>query len=416
MRLRLADVKKSVLRRDGEVYVAPQLLGPRAPLRQIAALVALYEACIGTTRAAFPLDAPGELIGDYRLARCLEICLQEWYVWEPRQWPEGASEAEARALAEREIASPADLRIALYDAVNRDFGGYLAPSDRDTALDAFASACGIRRDTLDALLNLDGDEHAVLRRVTEEPPGESDLMARYNQQVVEALLANAARVEWTLPPAVTDPAGGGLGAVVKRICFLARSMGVQYEVEFAPDAYDERDAPGARELARVAEERRHYGVNRAREAGSDTMAASLDAYLRPLHVTLYGPQEVTGAPYQYGQRLARLCRACWATAATSAGPRWQPTASAAWRVCICTAGPWHSCSTIGSSGSCAEPVHTKRPTTRTSAHVCSTVVLSRGSTMNSRRWSGRARRMDGTSSASRSRCSPPAPSWWPTSR
>ncbi len=27
-----------------------------------------------------------------------------------------------------------------------------------------------------------------------------------------------------------------------------------------------------------------------------------------LHLTLYGPQEVTGAPQQYGMRLARLCR------------------------------------------------------------------------------------------------------------
>src|SRR5213076_2533321 len=27
-----------------------------------------------------------------------------------------------------------------------------------------------------------------------------------------------------------------------------------------------------------------------------------------LHLTLYGPQEMTGAPQQYGLRLARLCR------------------------------------------------------------------------------------------------------------
>src|SRR5213080_865732 len=27
-----------------------------------------------------------------------------------------------------------------------------------------------------------------------------------------------------------------------------------------------------------------------------------------LHLTLYGPQEMTGAPQQYGMRLARLCR------------------------------------------------------------------------------------------------------------
>jgi hypothetical protein len=36
---------------------------------------------------------------------------------------------------------------------------------------------------------------------------------------------------------------------------------------------------------------------------------TLDTSAQPLVITLFGPQELTGAPAQYGERLARLCRA-----------------------------------------------------------------------------------------------------------
>jgi hypothetical protein len=62
----------------------------------------------------------------------------------------------------------------------------------------------------------------------------------------------------------------GIGAVIKRLCYLARKLGVYYDL-----AYEET-LPGMRTTL--------------------------------LHLTLYGPQEMSGSPQQYGQRLARLCR------------------------------------------------------------------------------------------------------------
>src|SRR5262249_10944676 len=82
---------------------------------------------------------------------------------------------------------------------------------------------------------LDAEERTVLARTAEALPTTKELTRRYNQQVVEALLANASHVEWHIPPEAADGAGGGLGTVVKRVCFLARRLGVQYEVAFGED-------------------------------------------------------------------------------------------------------------------------------------------------------------------------------------
>ncbi|MGE5334121.1 MAG: DUF790 family protein [Nitrososphaerota archaeon] len=301
MRLALADIKKSVSRRGGVTHLTPYLLRPGELAREIEALIALYEAWISRERASFPSDRAAELIGDYRLARCLTNCLSESYEWRSPAWPGSASDDEAAALAEREIRSPGQLRLALYDWVNNHAGGYLSAASRESALDACAADLGLRRATLDALLILDGDAQAILQRLSETPPSTDALARRYNQRAFEALLANAASVEWIVPPDIGQAAGEPLGTVVKRLCFLARTMGVHYDLSFADDETT-RDATS---LARVAEAGAPYAVDRAAEEAGDT----LDAAGRSIHVLLYGPQEVSSAPAAYGERLARLCRA-----------------------------------------------------------------------------------------------------------
>jgi predicted nuclease of restriction endonuclease-like RecB superfamily len=297
MRLSLDDIKKTISRRGGQPFLTPYLLRPGEMEAPIGALIGLHDAWIGRPRTSFPDDRPSELIGDYRLARCLVGCLSEWYEWRSPAWPGKADTAEAQALAERGIASSSDLRLALYDHVNASAGGYLPNAERESMLDAFAGAYGLRRSTLDALLDLDADDRAELVRMGEAAPSAWELAARYNQRAVEALLFNSASVEWHIPADASDGSGGGLGTVVKRICFLARTMGVQYDVAFEqPTATD--DVPGYDlQLRRVAERSHSYALT------------SLDSLRRPLSITLYGPQEVMGVPNQYGERLARLCRA-----------------------------------------------------------------------------------------------------------
>jgi predicted nuclease of restriction endonuclease-like RecB superfamily len=303
MRLALADIKKTISRRGGVTRLTPYLLRPGELAREIEALIALYEAWVGRERSDFPPDRAAELLGDYRLARCLTNCLAEDYEWQAPQWPGSASDDEAVALAERGIASPTHLRLALYDWVNDHAGGYLSATNRESALDACAASLGLRRATFETLLALDGDGQAILRRLSDTTPTADVLAQRYNQRAFEALLANAASVEWLVPADIGKEAGEPLGTVVKRLCFLARTMGVHYDLSFADDEAlpDMSDAPP---LARVAEAGIPYETGAAEDA-----TETLDAAGRPIRVLLYGPQEISAAPAAYGERLARLCRA-----------------------------------------------------------------------------------------------------------
>ncbi len=165
MRMALADVPKSFSRRDGRVYLTPRLLRPRDLRDELTALIALYEASLGRRRADFPEDRPAEVIGDFRLARSLTICLTDWYGWQGGVWPGAASEAEAAALAARGVTSPTTLRLALYDFAQTACGGYLPTAQREARLDDFAASLGIARATLDALLRLDDAREERLARV-----------------------------------------------------------------------------------------------------------------------------------------------------------------------------------------------------------------------------------------------------------
>lgn len=299
MRLALADVPKSFSRRDGRVYLTPRLLRPRDLHDEITALIALYEATLGQRHADFPLDRPAEIVGDYRLSRCLSICLSEWYGWQSEPWPGAAAPDETQTLAQRGVASPSALRLALYDFVQAKCGGFLATTERDARMEEFAQSLGIARATLDALLALDDAREERLRRLMEMAPDAAEVAARYNQRAVEAMLANASQVEWRVPPEAAAGSGGGLGAVVKQVCFLASRMGVNYDVAFEY-SFPHLEAQAAERGALVAERRATYIQPGPR---------SLDAAGLPVVITLSGPQEIVGAPNQYGERLARLCRA-----------------------------------------------------------------------------------------------------------
>lgn len=302
MRLSLDDVKKTVTRRGGQPFLIPYVLRRGELSDALDALIALHDAWCGRSRATFPLDRPAELVGDYRLSRGLVACLAEWYTWRAPTWPGNAHPEEAAALDAAGITSPSMLRLALYDYVNDTASGFLLESQRESALTAFAASLGIARGTLDDLLGLDADDRAILERSDAAAPSAWQLAARYNQRVVEAVLANAASVEWVLTPEAAHGSGGGLGTIVKRICFLARRMGVQYDVTFLPDVADSGATRVSLEL-RVAERAAPYAVTPA------PALQTLNNSNRTIVVTLFGPQEVTGAPNQYGVRLARLCRA-----------------------------------------------------------------------------------------------------------
>ncbi len=285
MRFSLQDVKKQIHRRGGELLVSLHFLRPGELRTEIGRLVDYHERQLKRPQRQFSYDDARACIGDYRLAHCLVATLSHWYIWQPNDWTQVLEQIGGEAnerLAVEGITSPMHLRLALFNYVNEHHAGFLAAQGRTQALQAFGESYALSLPDLEYLLALDSEEEALLVRNVAQPPSVDEVATLYNQWVFEAALFNASDVHFVIDcnafgnaqSAALDVgdqliAPTGVGAIIKRLCFLARKLGVYYDL-----AYD----------------------------------ASAPVNLPLLHLTLYGPQEMTGAPQQYGLRLARLCR------------------------------------------------------------------------------------------------------------
>ena len=292
MRFSLQDIKKHVQRRDNILSVSLHFLRSGELREEIKRLVSYHEQFLGYAQIKFSIDDARACIGDYRLAHCLITTLSAWYSWQQRDWQLVVVQLGNDILEcfqEANIASPVQLRLALYNFVNERFDGFLDAQARGTALEEFARIyCGTNRQgesalavkDLEYLLTLDSDDEAVLVRNTSQAPGAEEVASRYNQWVFEAALFNASDVHFEIDCAAfikmqdgdINTTKAGIGAVIKRLCYLARNLGVYYDLAYDSDLIENQTSPSI------------------------------------LHLTLYGPQEMTGAPQQYGLRLARLCR------------------------------------------------------------------------------------------------------------
>jgi predicted nuclease of restriction endonuclease-like RecB superfamily len=290
VRFGLQDVKKQVHRRGDELFVSLHFLRPGELHTEIDRLVAFHEQLLGQPQRHFSIDDARACIGDYRLAHCLVTTLSVWYSWRQPAWQVAVQRLGSETLARFEeagITSPLHLRLALFNYVNEHYSGFLDTRVRPEALAKFAAQyCGkdeqqaLSVPDLEYLLALDSDVEALLVRDAPLPPGSAEVAALYNQWVFEAALFNASDIHFVIDcnafmraqRAGNDVYAAGIGAVIKRLCYLARKLGVYYDLAYEADP-----------------------------AGGSTSPAIL-------HLTLYGPQEMTGAPQQYGLRLARLCR------------------------------------------------------------------------------------------------------------
>lgn len=281
MRFSWQDVKKQVRRRADELTVSLHFLQPGTLQTEITRLIAYYEQLCGQARKRFEQDEASACVGDYRLANCLLAVLSMWYAWRQPAWSAllqtFSTEAQA-ALSAAAITSSVQARLALFDYVNVHHAGFLDAQTRPAALATLATRYALAPTQLADLLALDTEDEAILTRTASAPPSAEMVAALYNQWVFEAALSNASEVHFVIDCEAflavqraedTQASITGLGTVIKRLCYLARTMGVYYDL-----AYEEKQ--------------------------SDEQALLL-------HLTLYGPQDMTGSPQQYGTRLARLC-------------------------------------------------------------------------------------------------------------
>ena len=272
MRFSLQDIKKSVRRQQNELTVSLHFLKAGELTSEIAHLIVYYERLLGQPQRLFSLDEARAYVGDYRLAHCLLATLSRWYVWQQREWTEALQTLNKQTQL-ADIASSVQLRLALYTYVNEQYSGFLDETTRSNALETFATSYGLAVSELEYLLTLDTENEAYLVRTTLAPPTPQEVATLYNQWAFEAALCNASSVHFLIDCNAFSTSklssSTGVGAVIKRLCYIARKMGVYYDLAY------EQTLPGMPPL---------------------------------LSLTLYGPQEVTGAAQQYGMRLARLSR------------------------------------------------------------------------------------------------------------
>jgi predicted nuclease of restriction endonuclease-like RecB superfamily len=282
VRFSLQDVKKSIHRRGGTLCVSLHFLRESELQQEIAHLIAYFEQMLGQPRRLFSLDEVRNFIGDYRLAQCLNSTLSYWYTWQNREWAGVLQErapgaTAAHLLQEAGITTPSQLRLALYTWVNEQYQGFLDTPQRQAALTTFAAQYSLQAADLEYLLEMDSEDEGLLIRTAPTPPTVQEVITLYNQWAFEAALLQASSVRFVIDYAAFARSDGdtatpfvrtGVGTVIKRLCYLARKLGVYYDL-----AYED------------AEPETHH-----------------------LLLTLYGPQDVTGVAQQYGLRLSRLCR------------------------------------------------------------------------------------------------------------
>jgi predicted nuclease of restriction endonuclease-like RecB superfamily len=278
VRFSLQDVKKSVHRRAGMLTLSLHFLREGELLPEIERLISYYERLLGCPQGQFAPDEARACIGDYRLANCIIATLSHWYNWQAPDWQQAIQQLDHgdTLLA---YTAPMHLRQALYTYVNEQYHGFLDAAIRPLALQHFAAQYHLTPAEIEALLSLDSDEQAHLVRNTAEAPRPENVARLYNQWAFEAALGSSSEVHFTIDCTAftstqTRHRRGpttGIGSIIKRLCTLSRHFGVYYDLAYGHTQRNEQ-LPGK------------------------------------LLLTLYGPQEVTGAPQQYGLRLARLCR------------------------------------------------------------------------------------------------------------
>lgn len=193
MPFRLADVKKTVRSRsDGHRYIHPKLLQGPAVEAQVGLALAYLHSRLGRARKEVDPETLVRFFGDPKVARGLMACLSASYRWRTQEFAEVLTASELARLLRRRLATSCDLRLYLFDRLNRASAGFL-DAPRPEHLAALASTLGLEAAKLDQLVALDADENAVLIRHG-APPQPRQVVALYNYQVTDALLRNSVAI------------------------------------------------------------------------------------------------------------------------------------------------------------------------------------------------------------------------------
>ncbi len=252
MTFRLQDVKKTIRSRsDGHRYIHPALLDAAVTAPAVALALAYLASRAGRPRHEVDPEVLLRFFGDTRVARGLVACMAGAYRWRSQGFAEVVDARTVARLARHGVYTSSDLRLYLFGLVNVADGqhGFLAgPAEdvRDANLTYLGRGLRLSSSTIDLLVALDAEEHAVLIR-TGAPPTPHEVVSLYNFSAVDALLRNSISVEIEKvgPTArkALDEAGASYGVAVAW-------RGADAWVHNRPDAFGSYARAGSR-FARV---------------------------------------------------------------------------------------------------------------------------------------------------------------------
>ncbi|HEU5316989.1 MAG TPA: DUF790 family protein [Chloroflexota bacterium] len=236
----LTDLKRSYGRsgsRGGAPDVRPYLLAGKelaAQRPKLEAAIDWHRAHAGRKRAGIPQDQLAQLVGDYRLARCLAACLQSSFVFRAEPFEQLVRAAVGKAyrtvwhrLQQAHAASAPELRLHIFDAVNARSGGFANPETRGALLNEIAAPFGCDGEQLETLLWSDAEANDRLVAVA-DPPSVDALAAEYNRRALATLLLRGLSADVFLP----SPDG----AAIRRVYFAVKRAGLLCELSLqAPD-------------------------------------------------------------------------------------------------------------------------------------------------------------------------------------
>ncbi len=188
-------------------------------VNKLAEALLYYESMSGKKMADFDDKRLAEIMDDMKLGRSVCEVMRHFYVFRSFDFSEIFSPDELKMLSGKEIESAEDLRISLFEYLNREYGGFASPADRSKAIADFASLIGVKHD-IEKALWIDREDEKVLKKLGEPKVGE--MLDLYNMSVAGTLFMNSGKITIMLP----EMSGGEL----RKIFLACKYSGVLCDI------------------------------------------------------------------------------------------------------------------------------------------------------------------------------------------
>lgn len=197
--LKLADIRKTTRRSntEGVRNVHPKLMRDRSLAPRIELAIRYLEGMLGRPRRELDQEVVVQLFGDHKLARCIVACLATSYRHRARTFDEVLTASQVEALTACGITNASELRLWLYRRANGVLPGFVGGVERVPFLREVGEELGLSVEQIETLITLDAPANAILAR-SGPIPSADDIIARFNYEVIAALLANASLVRLSL--------------------------------------------------------------------------------------------------------------------------------------------------------------------------------------------------------------------------